>query len=166
MKQKLSTLVFFIVLVVFFSIGCSNANTTKDSTPVFDVNAMKPVIEQKDKDWATAITISDSSKMVNHYTKDGKIFPPNSEPIVGRRAISDFVSAVMKYGIKEYKDETTALYGNEDNLVEEGTYTMGDGNGNTIDKGKYIAIWRKEDGDWKIFSNMYNSNLAPAPVKK
>jgi hypothetical protein len=43
---------------------------------------------------------------------------------------------------------------------------MGDGNGNTIDKGKYIAIWRKEDGDWKIFSNMYNSNLPPAPVKK
>ncbi len=85
--------------------------------------------------------------MVSHYTKDGKIFPPNGDPIVGRTAIAAFVSEVNKFGIKEYKDETTAVYGNEENLIEEGNYSMGDGKGTTLDKGKYIAIWK---GRWRL----------------
>jgi uncharacterized protein (TIGR02246 family) len=161
----------FSLMIVFTALlltGCNSATTspTKEGTAIFDVSGMKQIIEGKDKDWAKAIITSDSAAMVIHFTKDGKIFPPNGDPIVGRTAIAAFVSEVNKFGIKEYKDETTALYGNEDNLVEEGNYTMGDGKGNRLDKGKYIAIWRKEDGDWKIYSNIYNTSLPPAPIKK
>ncbi len=30
-----------------------------------------------------------------------------------------------------------------DNLIEEGKYFKGDSKGNTIDRGKYLSIWRK-----------------------
>ena len=156
-------------LSLFLLTACNNASTsvtTRDSAAAFDVTAMKPIIEEKDNAWAKAIITSDSAAMVNNFTKDGKIFPPNNDPIVGRDAIASFVSAVLKFGIKEYKDEISALYGNEDNLIDEGMYTMGDGKGNTVDKGKYIAIWRKEGGDWKIYSYMYNSSLPAVPLKK
>lgn len=161
----------FNLMIVFTALlftGCNSATTTatKEVAASFDVSVMKQIIEGKDKDWAKAVITSDSATMVSHYTKDGKIFPPNGDPIVGRAAIAAFVSEVNKFGIKEYKDETVALYGNEDNLIEEGNYTMGDGKGNTLDKGKYIAIWRREEGDWKIYSNMYNTSLPPAPLKK
>jgi hypothetical protein len=42
---------------------------------------------------------------------------------------------------------------------------MGDDKGNTIDKGKYIDVWRKVNGDWKIYSNMFNSSMPVAPAK-
>jgi uncharacterized protein (TIGR02246 family) len=157
------------VLATFMLAGCRDtaaAAASKDSTAVFDITAIRPIIEGKDEAWAKAITGLDSAAMVNHYTKDGKIFPPNGDAVVGRTAISAFISEVLKFGIKEYKDQTTALYGNGDNLIEEGIYSMGDGKGNTIDKGKYIAVWRKEDGEWKIYSNIFNTSLPAAQVKK
>ena len=59
--------------------------------------------------------------MVSSYTKDAKIFPPNSDAVIGSAAIST-VSEYLKFGIKEFRDETTALYGNEEYLIEEGTF--------------------------------------------
>jgi ketosteroid isomerase-like protein len=43
---------------------------------------------------------------------------------------------------------------------------MGDGKGNTIDKGKYVTIWRKEGGDWKIYSDIFNTSLPEPAAKK
>jgi uncharacterized protein (TIGR02246 family) len=167
--KHIFTGLFFLLTSVAALTGCNNSSTivkSSDSTAAFDVNKMRPIIEAKDSEWSKAVVNSDSAAMVNHYTKDGKIFPPNSDAVVGREAIAGMVSAVMKYGIKEYKDEITSLYGNEDYIIEEGIYTMGDGKGHVIDKGKYIAIWKKEDGDWKIYSNMYNTSLPTIPAQK
>ena len=38
----------------------------------------------------------------------------------------------------------------------------------TIDKGKYIEIWKKQaDGSWKLAMDMLNSDLAaPQPLSK
>ncbi|PWT95689.1 MAG: hypothetical protein C5B52_17385 [Bacteroidetes bacterium] len=137
----------------------------KDSTSVFDLTAMKKIIEEKNTAFAKAFVSGDSASMVNHYTVDGKIFPPNSEAVIGHAAIGPLISEYLKFGIKEFRDETTALYGNEDNLIEEGNFFMGDGKGKTIDKGKYIGIWKKIDGEWKVYSNMFNSSLPPASGK-
>ena len=92
-------------------------------------------------------------------------FPPNSDAVVSKDSIGLVVSEYLKYGIKEFRDETTALYGNETNLIEEGKFFMGDGKGNTIDKGKYLCVWRKEDGVWKIYSDIFNTSLPPAKSK-
>jgi ketosteroid isomerase-like protein len=164
----------FFLTITFAGIltpGCGNnnnpstASSVKDSASTFDVAAMKKTIEEKNSEFAKAFITGDSASMVNNYTQDGKLFPPNSAAVIGRPAIAALVSQYLKFGIKEFRDETTALYGNEDNLIEEGNYFMGDGKGNTIDKGKYIDIWRKVNGDWKVYSNMFNSSMPAASAK-
>ncbi|HEX7904512.1 MAG TPA: nuclear transport factor 2 family protein [Chitinophagaceae bacterium] len=164
----------FFLTITFAGIlttGCGNnnnpqtADTVKDSASAFDITAMKKIIEEKNTAFANAFVSGDSAGMVNNYTQDGKLFPPNSPAVIGRPAIGALVSQYLKFGIKEFRDEITALYGNEDNLIEEGNYFMGDGKGNTIDKGKYIDIWRKVDGDWKVYSNMFNTSMPAAPAK-
>jgi ketosteroid isomerase-like protein len=150
--------------------GCGSNNTAsvtndKDSTSTFDINSMKKTIEEKNNEFAKAFVTGDSARLVNAYTEDGKIFPPNSDAVIGRAAIAGLISQYLKFGIKNFHDEITALYGNEDNLIEEGNYFMGDDKGNTIDKGKYIDVWRKVNGDWKIYSNMFNTSMPVAPAK-
>lgn len=155
-----------LVIIAIFGFACktpaSDVAKNAEAKPVFHPDSVRSIIEAKNEGWAKAITSNDSVFMVNHYTRDGKIFPPNSDAVVGRESIAKLISAYMKFGIKTYKDETRSLYGNEDNLIEEGVYSFGDSKGNVMDKGKYIAIWRKEDGDWKIYSNMFNTSLPPA----
>ncbi len=160
MKQTL-LLLLVIAFAGILTIGCGD----KNNASTFDVTAMKKIIEEKNAQFAKAFTTGDSVTMVDCYAKDGKLFPPNTGVAIGRTAIGTLVSEYMKFGIKEFRDEITALYGNDDNLIEEGNYFMGDGKGNTIDKGKYIVIWRKVDGDWKMYSDIFNTSMPPAPAK-
>ena len=43
-----------------------------------------------------------------------------------------------------------------------GTYSITDASGNTVDKGKYVTIYRRADGKWPIIRDTYNSDLPPA----
>jgi ketosteroid isomerase-like protein len=54
------------------------------------------------------------------------------------------------------------IYGNEDLVVEEGTYNFPDGKGGSIDKGKFIAIWKQEDGKWKLYREIWNTDITPS----
>ena len=60
---------------------------------------------------------------------------------------------------------TTDVWGTADFVAEEGTLSMLDKAGKEIDKGKYIALWKMEDGKWKIFRDCFNSDNPPAPSK-
>lgn len=139
---------------------------SKSNEGSFNLDSVKAIIDQKNKAFAKAFITGDSAAMVNNYTVDAKLFPPNEDKVEGRDAIAKLISQYLKYGIKEFSDSTTAVYGNADNVVEEGTLFMGDGKGNTIDKGKYVEVWRKVDGDWKLYTDIWNTSLPPAPSKK
>ena len=50
---------------------------------------------------------------------------------------------------------------------EIGTYTMGlDAPGGRVeDEGKYVVVWTRVGGDWKVAADIFNSNRpAPAPA--
>ena len=39
-------------------------------------------------------------------------------------------------------------------------------NTGSVDNGKFIAIWKQEDGKWKLFREIWNTNNAPpVPVQ-
>jgi ketosteroid isomerase-like protein len=148
---------------MFFLIGCGLAllvlGCNQQQKPTFDVTAMKQIIEEKNNRFTQAHITGDTTFLNNIFTKDAKAFPPNSDVVIGRAAISAVNSQWVNLGIKEFREETTAFYGNEEYLIDEGTYYVRYGKNNTIDKGKYLNVWKKEDGDWKMFTNMWNTSM-------
>ena len=154
----------------FVTIGCGNnktvsKNTNKDSAADFDLSAMKKIIEEKNNQFTKAHITKDTAFLNNIVTQDAKVFAPNSDIVIGRPAIALVNSQWVNLGIKEFREETTSFYGNEDYLIDEGSYYLRYGKDNIIDKGKYINIWKKEDGDWKIYSNIWNTNMPATPPK-
>lgn len=154
-----------ITFAAVATIGCRGAETEGASEPAFDVAAMRPVIEALNREFTNAHVISDSAAMVDIFTKDARVLGPNADPVIGRAAIEVLTAQYLTFGITEFSETTVAFYGNEDLLIDEGTYVMVYGKENTRDAGKYVNIWMKEDGVWRIHSNMWNSN-APAPPAK
>jgi ketosteroid isomerase-like protein len=156
-------------LGMFFLIGCGLAllvlGCNQQQKPTFDVTAMKKIIEEKNNQFTKAHITGDSAFLVNIFTQDAKVFAPNSDIVIGRPAIAVVNSQYLKLDIKEFREETTAFYGNEDYLIDEGNYYFRYGKDNTIDKGKYLNVWKKEAGDWKIYSNIWNSNMPATPTK-
>jgi hypothetical protein len=52
----------------------------------------------------------------------------------------------------------------ESGIAEIGQYELRDKAGKVLDHGKYIVVWRKEGGKWKLPRDMFSTNV-PA-VKK
>jgi ketosteroid isomerase-like protein len=172
MSVKTTTPFFILLFTLILTSSCSgpavdtSAKAVTSSDTSFDIAAVRKIIDEKNAAFGKAFGNGDSATMVNNYTKDAKIFAPNSPVVAGKDSMAVLISEYLKYGIKEFKDEATTLYGNENNVIEEGKYFMGDGKGNTIDKGKYICVWRKEDGVWKLYADIFNTSIPPAPAKK
>jgi ketosteroid isomerase-like protein len=170
MKTKTYLFILSILPLSVLLTGCNNSQTQNAAnadadTATFDLVSMRRTIDEENAKFANAFVNGDSATLVNHYTLDASLFPPNSEAVRGRDAIALLIQQYLKFGIKEFRDEITNLYGSEDNLIEEGNYFMGDGKGNTIDKGKYMDVWRKVNGEWKIYSNIWNSSVPVAAAK-
>lgn len=51
------------------------------------------------------------------------------------------------------------VFGHEDNVIETGVYELTDAGGKCFEKGKFVVIWRKEDGLWKIHREIWTSDL-------
>ena len=50
-------------------------------------------------------------------------------------------------------------------MIDQGKYVMVYGKEHTRETGKYVNIWRKEEGVWKIYSNIWNTNAPELAAK-
>ncbi|MFC4816790.1 nuclear transport factor 2 family protein [Flavobacterium sp. GCM10023249] len=159
MKQFLTFL--FVVLILFSCNNkkASNSENGNDKISEFDLNVVKLKIQKKTKLFTEAHIKKDTIYLNNSFCQDAKVFPPNSEIVNGIKAISKLNSDWVNYGVYEFKEETTSFYGNQDYVIDEGNYYLVYGKEKTVDKGKYINIWRNVNGEWKICSNIWNTNL-------
>lgn len=85
--------------------------------------------------------------------------------IVGRAAIEQFYTMLRdQFGLRDMSAEITA-FGSEGVLAYEvGRYSLTlqpDGGEAVHDVGKYVFVWRRQDGGWKIAVDAPNSDLPP-----
>lgn len=95
-----------------------------------------------------------------HYTSDAKIYPPGSESISGNTAIGTFWKAVYESGVKRAKLDTVEAEQTGDQIVEVGNYTLYGDNDAQLDTGKYIVVWKQENGDWKLHRDIWNTSVS------
>ena len=56
----------------------------------------------------------------------------------------------MDAGVTSVTLETREVENHGDTAHEVGTYLLGSGEDQVIDKGKYVVIWKHEAGQWKM----------------
>jgi uncharacterized protein (TIGR02246 family) len=106
----------------------------------------------------TAFKKGDAAGLAAFYTENGQILAPNSDFVTGRHAIQEFWQAVLGMGIKEIRLESVEVESQGDTAIEVGINSAYGGEGQEIDKGKYIVIWKREHGQWKLHRDIANSS--------
>lgn len=153
---------FLLPAAIAFLTSC-NMSTTKESTESkFDISAVKKHIDEANKTYGERFNSNDTAFYNDRYCRDAVIMPEQMPAKAGRDSIRHF--NYNDGNNKGFKIEVTAtnIYGSPDAVIEEGFYTFPGDDGVIYDKGKFIAIWKQEDGKWKLFREIWNGDRAPA----
>ena len=136
--------------------ACKETATPK---PEFDLANAKKEIEAANENLTNALAKGDSVTVGNFYTTDAKFLDANAPAVVGRAKIQTLWAGYIKMGATKLKLTTLEVWGNENLITEEGTYDFKSKEDKPIGVGKYLVVWKKEDGKWKLHRDMPNSDL-------
>jgi len=67
---------------------------------------------------------------------------------------------IIESGFTGLENRLDDIYGNEELIATEGELMLFAGN-DAVAEQKYIVVWKKEDGKWKMFRDIFSSNIPP-----
>lgn len=167
MKQSFVCFLVIAITITLFS-SCAN-EAAKTETAVFSLDSAKAAIAASNKNFGESWATGDSTKFADCYTSDGVMSPPNMPVMAGTAAITAFFNEGYKWGIRNIALNSNEVFGSNDCVVETGTYELFMENNISADKGKFIVMWKEENGKWKMFRDVWNSDLPcppPPPAAK
>lgn len=153
-------IIFILFSAAIFS--CQSKQSGDSSKATFSIDSVKAHIIKMNESYSQRFTTKDSLFYAERYCADAQVYSPGMPAVLGRDSIRSFF--YTGGGNNEAKIELPAgnFYGNADLVIEEGNYNFPDGKGGSVDKGKFIALWKQEDGKWKLFREIWNTDMAPA----
>jgi uncharacterized protein (TIGR02246 family) len=129
--------------------------TTSPSGVLEEIGKANRQFEQK-------FASGDARGIASLYTMDGSVLPPGAPTQQGTEAIAAFWKMAMDMGIKAAQLETVQLEAEGDTAIEIGRYTLSGASGKHIDEGKYLVVWKKQSGQWRLHKDIWNTSLSPA----
>lgn len=124
-----------------------------------DSGSDREKIMEASRKFSESLMAADYQSLAEVYTEDGKIFPANSEILEGREAIAERfrMPPDQKVIAHEITPEAINILG--DHAFDYGYYSGKSQNSEgEIQpwKGKYVVVWKKTDGQWKMYLDIWN----------
>ena len=152
-KRTFRITLFFTVLITLISFsGCDQKVADKNiDTEQTDLGTLEKEIELRLREYENLLQKGDSIALGNMYMEDAEIIPST----VGRENITSVFGSMIRDSITGSSFKTTKLWGNDQLLVEDGTGTWSHANGTVVSSGRYLLIWKKDNGKWKILRDTW-----------
>jgi hypothetical protein len=162
------TLSRLFVLASFVVIACDAPAPASSHAelPAFDLDATRQFIGQQNTRFTQAHLTGDIALIDSMFAPDAKSYPPGAAAVAGLPALHDFTVEYLKAGLTEFREETTDFYGNSEFVADAGTYVVTYGPEHVTERGKYLNVWKRVNGTWKIQSNMWNGDALAAVAKQ
>ncbi len=113
--------------------------------------------------WVAAFKQRDFAAIEALHTSNGLLLPSNSPPVEGPKAIVEVWKSWGELPNVEINFAANRIEASSsgDMAYDYGWYTFAfdTDNGRVTDKGKYIVVWKKVGGAWKVAADIFNTNL-------
>jgi len=155
-----------LMLAVTFLLSCTTASPP--DTSVEDSRSIKTASIQ----FADAFNQGDAASVAALYTLEAKLLQPNGPMIIGGESIQAMFQGWFDAGVGDLQPTVIDLHVNGDMAYIVGKYSLTiqlqPEEGEAIsDSGKYVEIWKRENGSWKIDVDIFNSSVPlPAPEEE
>jgi uncharacterized protein (TIGR02246 family) len=166
MKKKFFVPALAAAMVLLISCGDTATPTVAaEATPVAaaaapDMASIRSDIQALEDRWAAAMNAKDIDALMAMYADDAISMPPGAPTLTGKAAIkkaqeADF-AAPRNYATAAF--ETTDVYAQGDNVTEIGKSTFKDKAGKVVRTGKYVAVYKKQDGKYLCIREIYSDD--------
>lgn len=159
MRRKLQSAILITCSSLLF-VSCSNEKAATS----LDLDAAKKDIQAMEDAYAAAEKAKDADKVVAYYSDDAISYGRNRMPEAGKAAIKESLAkrlaADTTGNTNVYK--VVDLFGENNMLVEIGSWTEMSPAGAEVNKGHYMSYFQKKDGKWVCVRDM---NVTSSPAK-
>lgn len=160
MKTKLSNgLLFFFLISMLFACAPKNSETP---AAVIDTEQIKKEIQAKEDEY-TATYNSGELKNIGYYADDAITYAQNSQAIVGKPAIIEYlkkhIDSISKGNKLACKTNEVFVSNDANQVVEVGYFTITDSASNVVNTGNYMTLFVKRDGKYVSLRDMSTSDL-------
>jgi ketosteroid isomerase-like protein len=117
--------------------------------------------------WMSSFNSGNAGGIVALYADNAVLMPPNAPSARGVAAIKDAITkeiaGAKKGGITLALGTTADEVGIAGDMAwHSGTYVVKDKGGKSVDAGKFVEVWERKGGKWRIVRDIWNSDAAPA----
>jgi ketosteroid isomerase-like protein len=115
-----------------------------------------------DAEWSKIAASGDLERIVSFWADDASVLPPGSPPLVGKRAIRDYVEASLRtpgFSISWNTRDVVVSAGGDLAYgvgVNRVSFSGPDGKPVVIE-GNAVTVWRKDPAGWKCVIDIWNS---------
>lgn len=110
--------------------------------------------------WEAGWKAGDAAAIAALYADGATLMPPGADPVTGQAAIQAFWQAALDSADGMTSSlETKEVQSYGDMAVEIGSYVDTAADGSHAGHGKWVAVWQKVDGSWKIIRDIWNSSM-------
>jgi ketosteroid isomerase-like protein len=131
------------------------------------------------KSWVESFNSGNAGAVTALYSEEAVLMPPGEPPARGtaaiKEAIAKEIAGAKKGGVGFALGTGDDVSVSGDMAWHSGAYFVLDKSGKTVEAGKYLEVWERKNGKWRIVRDMWSSNgsvpaasaapaAAPAPA--
>ena len=140
----------------FLFVGCSNSSSE------VDLLAETAIIRELIEIGSTAEGRKDVEAVLDLYWNDSVLLPAGRDALNGKEAIRSGYKRLFQLPITAVTSDSTLVKVSKsgDLAYSWGNFTVElvGPNGPETSSSKYLSVWEKREGEWKVIANMVNSN--------
>ncbi|WBU64278.1 YybH family protein [Paracoccus aerodenitrificans] len=151
-----------LALAPFIGTTAIAQNETAAAEERTDAQAIQAIHEE----WAELIAEKDSAAIGALYAEDAVLMAQGEVAVEGADAIEDRWARQLTLDSFDFSltPQQLVVSSSGDLAHDRGSYDFAVTlpQGEITDTGKYVLIWQKIDGDWKVIADIFNSDPAKA----
>jgi ketosteroid isomerase-like protein len=153
-------LIIYVIVATAAMLSCNSAGkeeTPNASSAPFNMQEAQRFIDSVNLKFTEQFKNLDSIALAAHYSTDAEMLFPNEEPIIGKNILStwgSWIRSAIKDSTLDFTFTSTDLIGDNNFLIETGAFERKDTKKAVKSKGKYVAIWKQENGQWKLYRDI------------
>lgn len=134
--------------------------------PPPDTAADEAALKADPVTWMEEYNAGNADAIAEHYTDDALLMAPGAAAKQGKAAIREYIAAEIANskaaGLTFRNGDPTGVGVSGDMGWVSGTFSVLDASGTAVDTGKFLSVFRRTSGQWKLIRDTWNSDMAPA----